>query len=129
MRRFVAPLLVCLLAVAGCHKQEEPKPMEKAAATAAAPAKAVVLDLEFEPLTQQQVDLYKSVMKDAAAKRKAVTDPADLKALDFDRQTFVRIQKEKNPKYHKYTPEEEAWLKRADEIHYIDSDVAKAKGN
>ena len=130
MRYLCAPLLACLLIVVGCNQKEEASSAKPTPAPAAsAPAKTVVPDLELEPLTQAHVDLYKSVMKEAAAKRKAISDPADLKALEFDHATFVRIQKEKNPKYHKYAPQEEAWLKRADEIHYIDSEVAKAKGN
>jgi hypothetical protein len=131
MRYLWVPLLACLLIAAGCDGKKAPEPNVTSSATPAAapaPAKVPVPDLEYEALTQQQVDLYKSVMKDAAAKRKTITDPADLKALEFDHATFLRIQKEKNPKYHKYTPQEEAWLKRADELHYLDGDIAKAKG-
>jgi hypothetical protein len=129
MSRLWMPLLACVLITNACNKDEAAKLVQPAPVPATAPAKVEVPDLEYVALTQQHIDLYKSVMKDAAAKRKGVTDPADLKALEFDHQTFVQTQKEKNPKYHKYTPEEEAWLKRADELHYLDSDVAKAKGN
>jgi len=131
MRRFLLPLLVCVLIAVGCNKKEEPATVPQptpAPVAAAASAKALVPDFEYEPLTQAQVDLYKSVMKDAAAKRKAISDPADLKALEFDNATYARLRKEKNPKYHKYTDQENAWFDRADKLHHLDDDVAKSKG-
>ena len=107
MRLVWMPLLACVLVTVGCSKKKDPEENLVFGVITPAPAtpKAAVPDLEYEPLTQAHIDLYKSVMKDATAKRKAISDPADLKALEFDHQTFVHIQKEKNPKYHKYTPQ------------------------
>ena len=130
MRRLFVPLLVCTFLAAGCSKKEEAAQPAPSAATgpAPAPAKVAVPDFEYEPLTQANVDFYKSVMTEAAAKRKAITDPADLKALEFDEQSFAQSRKEKVIKYHKYTDQENAWFDRADNLHHLDDDVAKAKG-
>lgn len=88
-----------------------------------------VPDLEFELLTQQQIDLYKDVMKAAAEKRHAISDPADLKALAFDAGIVADLRAHPNRPMRKYTPDEEAMFKRSDQLHYLDNDVAKARGN
>ena len=132
MRRHILLCLLSCLVLAGCNKTETasepaPAPPTKAAAPPAAPVK--VPDLEFELLTQQQIDLYKEVMKAAAEKRRAVSDPADLKALEFDAKIGADFKAHPNRPQRKYTPEEVALFQRADKLHYLDEGVAKARGN
>ena len=131
MRRlFLLCSLFCLILIlAGCNKTETASPPAPAvpAKTAAAPVK--VPDLEFELLTQQHIDLYKEVMKAAAEKRHAVSDPADLKALEFDAKVAAELKAHPNRPFHKYTPEEEAMFKRVDQLQHLDDGVAKARGN
>jgi hypothetical protein len=131
MRRlFLLCSLSCLI-LAGCNQTEttsQPAPVAPAKTAAAPPAPAKVPDLEFELLTQQQIDLYKEVMKAAAEKRRAVSDPSDMKALEFDAKIAADFKAHPNRPFHKYTPEEEAMFKRADQLHYLDNDVAKARG-
>jgi hypothetical protein len=132
MRRlFLLCTLSCLI-LAGCNQTEtpsQPAPAAPGKTAAMPPAPVKVPDLEFELLTQQQIDLYKEVMKAAAEKRRTVSDPADLKALEFDAKIAADFKAHPNRPFHKYTPEEEAMFKRADQLHYLDNDVAKARGN
>ena len=128
-RLFLLCFLSCLI-LAGCGKTETaPAPAEPAmnAVVPAAPAK--VPDFEFELLTQQHVDLYKEVMRAAAEKRRAVSDPADVKALAFDAKVAADFKAHPNRPFHKYTPEEGAMFQRADKLHYLDEGVARARGN
>ena len=128
---FLLCLLSCLI-LAGCNKTETsspPAPAAPAKAAVAPPAPVKVPDLEFELLTQQHIDLYKDVMKAAAEKRRAVSDPADLKALEFDAKIVADFKAHPNRPQRKYTPEEAALLQRADKLHYLDEGVAKARGN
>ena len=131
MRRpFLLCSLLCLM-LAGCNKAETPAPAPagpaKTAATPPAPVK--VPDFEFELLAQQHIDLYKEVMKAAAEKRRAVSDPADLKALAFDAKVAADFKAHPNRPFHKYTPEEEAMFKRVDQLQHLDEGVAKGRGN
>ena len=128
---FLLCLLSCLI-LAGCNKTESsspPAPAALAKAAVAPPAPVKVPDLEFELLTQQHIDLYKEVMRAAAEKRRAVSDPADLRALAFDTKVVADLKAHPNRPMRKYTPEEEAMFKRADQLHYLDNDVARARGN
>lgn len=129
-RRFLLCFLSCLI-LAGCSKTETSSPPASPAPakTAAAPAPVKVPDLEFELLTQQHIDLYKEVMKAAAEKRRAVSDPADVKALEFDAKIGADFKAHPNRPQRKYTPEEVALLQRADKLHYLDEGVAKSRGN
>ena len=132
MRRLCLLSFLSCLILAGCNQTETASPPAPAASTktaAAPPAPVKVPDLEFELLTQQHIDLYKEVMKATAEKRRAVSDPADLKALAFDAKVAADFRAHPNRPFHKYTPEEEAMFKRADQLHYLDNDVAKARGN
>jgi hypothetical protein len=131
MRRLFLLCFLSCLALAGCGKTETTSPPASSAPakTAAVPAPVKVPDLEFELLTQQHIDLYKEVMKAAAEKRRAVSDPADLKALAFDAKIEADFKAHPNRPQRKYTPEEVALLQRADKLHYLDEGVAKARGN
>lgn len=131
MRRLFLLCFLCSLMLAGCSKTETspPAPAAPAKTVAAPPAPAKVPDLEFELLTQQHIDLYKEVMKAAAEKRRAVSDPADLKALAFDAQIEADFKAHPNRPQRKYTPEEAALFQRADKLHYLDEGVAKARGD
>ena len=128
MRRlFLLCSLSCLI-LAGCNRTEtSSQPAPAAPARSAAPVK--VPDFESVPLTQEHVDLYISTMKAAAEKRRAVSDPADLKALEFEAKETADLKAHPHRPYHKYTDEEFATLKRADQLHYLDEDVAQARGN
>ena len=132
MRRlFLLCSLSCLI-LAGCNKTEtasEPAPAAPAKTAAAPSAPIKVPDLEFEVLTQQQIDLYKEVMRAAAEKRRAVSDPSDLKALAFDAKVAADFKAHPNRPFHKYTPAEEAMFKRVDELQHLDDGVAKGRGN
>ena len=135
MRRlFLLCTLSCLF-LAGCSKNETASPYAPATpaqSTAAAPEPAApvkIPDLEFELLTQPQIDLYKEVMQAAAEKRRAVSDPADLKALAFDAKVAADFKAHPNRPFHKYTPEEEAMFKRVDQLQHLDDGVAKTRGN
>lgn len=130
MRRpFLLCSLLCLV-LAGCNQTETPPAPPEPAKTAAAPAApAKVPDFEFEPLTQQHIDLYKEVMKAAAEKRRTVSDPTDLKALAFDAKVAADMKAHPKRPFHKYTPEEEAMFQRADKLHYLDEGVASERGN
>ena len=128
MRRLsLFSFLLCLI-LAGCN-QTEPAPAPAVPAKTAPAAPAKVPDFEFELLTQQHVDLYKEVMKAAAEKRRAVSDPADLKALAFDAKVAAEFKAHPNRPFHKYTPEEEAMFKRVDQLQHLDEGVARARGN
>jgi hypothetical protein len=131
MRRLILLCFLSCLVLAGCGNIDytplAPATPAKTAATPPAPVK--VPDLEFELLTQQQIDLYKEVMKVAAEKRRAVSDPADLKALAFDAKVAADFKAHPNRPFHKYTPEEEAMFKRVDELQHLDDGVARARGN
>jgi len=134
MRRlFLLGSLSCLvLVLAGCNQTEtasQPAPAAPAKTAAAPPAPVKVPDFEFDLLTQQHIDLYKEVMKAASEKRRAVSDPADVKALAFDARIAADFKAHPNRPFHKYTPEEEAMFKRADQLHHLDEVVAKARGN
>jgi hypothetical protein len=131
MRRYLLlGLLSCLIfALAGCNKTETPSEPAPAKTAAPPPAPVKVPDLEYELLTQQHIDLYKQVMKAAAEKRRAVSAPADVKALEFDAKIGADFKAHPNRPFHKYTPEEEAMFKRADELHHLDEVVAKSRGN
>jgi hypothetical protein len=131
MRRLSLLCFLSCLLLAGCNRtattsQPAPAAPAKAAAAPAAPVK--IPDLEFELLTQPQIDLYKEVMKAAAEKRRAVSDPADLKALAFDAQVAADFKAHPNRPFHKYTPDEEAMFKRADELQHLDEAVARERG-
>ena len=67
-------------------------------------------------------------MKAAAEKRRAVSDPADLKALEFDAKVGADLKAHPNRPFHKYTPEEEAMFKRVDQLQHLDDGVARARG-
>ena len=129
MRRlFLLCSLSCLI-LAACNQTEtssQPAPAAPAN-TAAAPVK--VPDFQSELLTQQHVDLYISTMKAAAEKRRAVSDPADLKALEFEAKEKADLKAHPHRPFHVHTDEEMEILKRADHLHYLDEDVAKAGGN
>jgi hypothetical protein len=129
-RAFLLCSLFCLM-LTGCNRAEAPAPVtQEPAKSAGAPAPPVKIpDLEFEPLTQQHIDLYKEVMKAAAEKRRAVSDPADLKALAFDAKVAADMKAHPNRPFHKYTPEEEAMFQRADKLHYLDDNVASERGD
>lgn len=132
MRRLFLPSCLFCLVLAGCSNTETSSPPASPApakAVAAPPAPVKVPDLEFELLTQQHIDLYKEVMKAAAEKRRAVSDPADLKALEFDAKIGADFKAHPNRPQRKYTPEEEAMFKRVDELQHLDEGVAKARGN
>lgn len=132
MRRLFLPCLLTCLFLAGCNRTEtpsEPAPAAPGKTAAVPPAPVQVPDFEFELLTQQHVDLYKEVMKAAAEKRRAVSDPADLKALAFDAKVAAEFKAHPNRPFHKYTPEEAAMFKRVDELQHLDEGVAKARGN
>ncbi len=127
-RHFLLCLLSCLI-LAGCNQTQTPSEPAPAAPAKTATALVKVPDFEFELLTQQHIDLYKDVMKAAAEKRRAVSDPADLKALEFDAKVAADFKAHPNRPFHKYTPEEEAMFKRVDELQHLDDGVAKARGN
>jgi hypothetical protein len=129
MRRLMLLCCISCLILAACSKTETPSQPAPAKTAAAPSAPVKTPDFEFELLTQQHIDLYKDVMKAAAEKRRAISDPADLKALEFDAKTGADLKAHPNRPIRKYTPEEEAMFKRADQLHYLDDDVAKAHGD
>ncbi|HEV2113288.1 MAG TPA: hypothetical protein VGR50_04010 [Terriglobales bacterium] len=98
------------------------KPMSAASESAQVLAK--VPDFEFEPLTQQNVDMYLAVMREAVERRKRLP-AADLAVLAAEKDFYAHLKTGWNPDP---TPAQQAMMKRADELHHLDDQVAKEKG-
>ena len=124
MKRAAVVLLLGCACLTACNRSTPPQTAEATPVQpAAAPDK--VPDFEFEPLRQSDVDLYVSVMKEAVDKFHNLP-AADKKSLA----DYEEWNKHLKSGYHKpWTPEEQALIKRYNELHDIDYDVARARGH
>jgi hypothetical protein len=119
-------LLLCL-GLVGCNKNKPSSaasapPSASAPATPTAPAK--IPDFQFEPLTQQDVDLYLSIMRLAAA-QKAQLSPADQKVLADEQNYYAHLKSGWHPDP---TPAEVQLFTKANALHHLDDEIARQQG-
>jgi hypothetical protein len=122
-----AVLLFCCTCVVGCNRSAPPETTKRFTPAPPAPAVAPekVPDLQSEPLTQPDVDLYLSVMKEAVDKRQHLSD-ADKKVLADEAAWYKHLKSGYHPPL---TPAEQALLVRATELHNLDNDIARSRGH
>ena len=124
MRTTAVMLLGCLL-LFGCSRSTPPAETAATPAAPAAPAaKAPVPDYEFQPLTQADVDLYMSILRQGADKFRHLS-PADQASLKAEQDYYASLKTGWNPSPN---DKQAAIMKRAIEIHHLDYDIAAQKG-
>jgi hypothetical protein len=115
--------LGCCLLVA-CNKSEAPASPAASATPAAPQAAEKVPDYEFEPLTQADVDLYLGIMRESVQRFRQLP-AADKAVLTAEADHYAKMKSGWHPAP---TPQEQQLFTRSDELHHLDSDVAKQKG-
>ncbi|HYX68463.1 MAG TPA: hypothetical protein VE825_04980 [Terriglobales bacterium] len=125
MRLTAALLFVCCCLLIACNKSEAPSSPAASTAPAAAPKPAEkVPDYEFEPLTQADVDLYLGIMREAVVKFRQLPE-ADKAVLAKEADYYKHLKSGWHPAP---TPEEVQLFTRSDELHHLDTDIARQKG-
>lgn len=127
MNRTALVLMGLCVLLAGCSRTTPPPPGSKPAPaqTAVAQPPDTYLDFETQPLTQQHLDLYLSIMKEAVEKRQNLSD-ADKKVLADEADYYKHLKPGKQPPL---SEAQQQLIKRANELHDIDREVAKSHGH
>jgi len=124
MKRAAFWLLLGCACLTACNRSTPPQTAQ-ATPVQPAPAPDKVPDFESEPLTQAHLDLYLSVMQQAVGDRQHISD-ADKKVLADEADWYKNL---KSGWHAPLTPAEQALMTRANELHNMDNDVARARGH
>jgi hypothetical protein len=128
MRTTTAVLLLGCSLLLACNRASQPaETAAKPAPPASSPAPVAntpVPDYEFVPLTQADVDLYLSILREGADKFRHLS-PADQASLKAESDYYATLKTGWNPSPN---AEQAAIMKRAIEIHHLDYDIAAQRG-